>query len=119
MAIDPHLADLMRTALHRKRGISEKKMFGGLCWMLNGNMLCGLANGRYMFRVGKELQDEALSRPGASPMDLTGRPMGGLVWWTPTPPSTQALKDGLAWPLSLRTACLPSNRLERLDRNAI
>lgn len=80
MAFDPHLADLMRTALHGQRGISEKKMFGGVCWMLNGNMLCGIATGRYMFRVGKEQQEQALARPGATPMDLTGRPMGGLVW---------------------------------------
>lgn len=80
MAFDPHLADLMRTALHGKRGISEKKMFGGVCWMLNGNMLCGVKSGRYMFRVGKELHEQALARPGATPMDLTGRPMGGLVW---------------------------------------
>lgn len=80
MAFDPHLADLMRTALHRKRGITEKKMLGEICWMLNGNMLCGVETGRYMFRVGKELNEQALARTGATPMDLTGRPMGGLVW---------------------------------------
>jgi hypothetical protein len=55
-------------------------MFGGYCWMLNGNMLCGVEVGRYMFRVGKDLEAEALSRPGARPMDITGRPMRGFVW---------------------------------------
>lgn len=55
-------------------------MFGGYCWMLRGNMLCGVEVGRYMFRVGRDLEAEALGRPGASPMDITGKPMRGFVW---------------------------------------
>lgn len=70
----------MRTALRGRDDIVEKKMFGGFCWMLHGNMLCGVEVGRYMFRVGKDLEAEALARPGASPMDITGRPMKGFVW---------------------------------------
>ncbi|MEZ5661062.1 MAG: TfoX/Sxy family protein [Burkholderiaceae bacterium] len=80
MPHDPELAGRMRSALESRPGITEKKMFGGYCWMLNGNMLCGVEVGRYMFRVGKELEAQALSRPGATPMDITGRPMRGLVW---------------------------------------
>lgn len=80
MPHDPHLADMMREALSKRPGISEKKMFGGYCWMLNGNMLCGVGVGQFMFRVGKDREAEALSRPGARPMDITGRPMRGLVW---------------------------------------
>lgn len=80
MPFDPHLAELMRATLKDRRGIVEKRMFGGCCWMLRGNMLCGVERGRYMFRVGPELEAEALARPGAAPMDLTGRPMRGLVW---------------------------------------
>lgn len=80
MPFDPHLADLMREALKVHPGIQEKKMFGGYCWMLRGNMLCGVEVGRYMFRVGKELEAEALTRPGARPMDITGKPMSGFVW---------------------------------------
>ena len=80
MPHDPALADQMRAALERRTGITEKKMFGGYCWMLNGNMLCGVEVGRFMFRVGKVLEAEALARPGASPMDITGRPMKGFVW---------------------------------------
>ena len=80
MPYDPHLAEEMRQALARRKGIVEKKMFGGFCWMLNGNMLCGVEVGRFMFRVGKELQADALARPGASPMDITGKPMAGFVW---------------------------------------
>jgi hypothetical protein len=77
---DPHLAERMRAALKRRAGITEKQMFGGYCWMLRGNMLCGVEVGRFMFRVGKDLEAEALARPGASPMDITGRPMRGFVW---------------------------------------
>jgi hypothetical protein len=73
MPYDPHLAERMRAALHSRQGIVEKKMFGGCCWMLNGNMLCGVEVGRYMFRVGKELEREASARPGARPMDITGQ----------------------------------------------
>ena len=80
MPHDPELANRMRAALRRRTGITEKKMFGGYCWMLNGNMLCGVEVGRVMFRVGKVLEAEALARPGASPMDITGRPMRGVVW---------------------------------------
>jgi len=77
---DPHLADRMRTALQSRGGVVEKKMFGGCCWMLRGNMLCGVEVGRFMFRVGAEQEADALSRPGARPMDITGKPMKGFVW---------------------------------------
>lgn len=80
MPYDAHLLDLMREALEGQPGITEKKMFGGYCWMLNGNMLAGVEVGRFMFRVGKDLEAEALKRPGARPMDITGRPMGGIIW---------------------------------------
>lgn len=80
MPHDPHLADAMREALRGRADIDERKMFGGYCWMLNGNMLCGVEVGRFMFRVGKERDALALARPGASPMDITKRPMPGFIW---------------------------------------
>lgn len=80
MPFDPELANRMRRALKSLSGIQERNMFGGLCWMLRGNMLCGVEGGRFMFRVGKGLEEEALSRPGATPMDFTGKPMRGFVW---------------------------------------
>lgn len=75
-----HTADLLRSALGSRTGISEKKMFGGVCFLLNGNMLCGTGEDRFMFRVGKEQEAEAMARPGAAPMDFTGRKMGGFVY---------------------------------------
>ncbi|MFM2066559.1 MAG: hypothetical protein RLZZ584_1468 [Pseudomonadota bacterium] len=94
MPYDPHLADAMRAALQARTRIVEKKMFGGYCWMLDGNMLCGVEVGRFMFRVGKDLEGAALARPGARPMDITGRPMKGFVWVD----AEDAMRDGLsAW----------------------
>lgn len=55
-------------------------MFGGVCFMSSGNMLCGTGEDRFMFRVGKDLADEAMARPGAHGMEMGGRKMGGLVW---------------------------------------
>ena len=80
MALDPHLTDLMRTALKGRRGLREQRMFGGCCWMVDGNMLCGISGSRFLFRVGKEGMPEALTRPGAEPMAVGGRKLGGFVW---------------------------------------
>ena len=80
MPYDIQLAEAMREALRGRSDIEEKKMFGGYCWMLNGNMLCGVEVGRFMFRVGKQLETEALARPGATPMDITRKPMPGFIW---------------------------------------
>jgi hypothetical protein len=80
MPFDADLADRLRRVVKRRAGLTEKKMFGGICWMLRGNMLCGVEVGRYMFRVGPALEAEALARKGARPMDITGRPMRGFVW---------------------------------------
>jgi TfoX/Sxy family transcriptional regulator of competence genes len=80
MAYDAELADRLRKALSRRDGVTEKRMFGGICFLLNGNMLGGVESNRFMFRVGKEQQADALAKPGASPMDFTGRPSAGMVW---------------------------------------
>ena len=93
MPYDPHLAELMREAFAGRPGIAEKKMFGGFCWMLNGNMLCGVEAGRFMFRPGKALEAEALARPGTSPMDITGKPMSGIIWVDADAALDAGLKD--------------------------
>jgi len=79
MPYDPELAERMRSALNTRPGITEKKMFGSICWFLDGNLLGGAEVGRYLFRVGPEREAEALRR-GATPMEATGRPMRGIVW---------------------------------------
>ena len=79
MAYDEGLAQTLRDALAGADGITEKKMFGGLCFLLNGNMLCGVHAKGGMARVGKALEAEALAMDGVSPLSFTGRPMGGMV----------------------------------------
>jgi TfoX/Sxy family transcriptional regulator of competence genes len=74
------LADLMRQAFAGRLDVREQAMFGGYCWMLNGNMLCGVEVGRFMFRVGKAQEAAALGRPGCEQVVFAGRRMGGLVW---------------------------------------
>ncbi len=80
MPYDRQLADELRDALDGRLGIQERAMFGGLCWLLNGNMICGVEVGRFMFRVGKARESEALSRPGSEPVVFSGRKMGGIAW---------------------------------------
>ena len=79
MAFDESLAENLRAALTRRAGISEKKMFGGLTFLLNGNMLCGTTGRDYMFRVGAEGEASALDITHVRPCDFTGRPLKGLV----------------------------------------
>ena len=95
MPYDEHLAQRVRQLTADRREITEKRMFGGICFFLNGNMLCGVGTGRYMFRVGKHQEAAALERPGASPMDLTGRPMGGLVHVTEAACGGRGLEEWL------------------------
>lgn len=78
MPWDEGLAQLMRDDLAGER-VSEKKMFGGLAFLLNGHMVCGIHKGGAMFRVGKPNEAAALAVPGAAPMMFTGRPMSGMV----------------------------------------
>jgi TfoX/Sxy family transcriptional regulator of competence genes len=79
MPFDETLAGIMRDELSRLEGVTEKKMFGGLCFMLNGNMLCGIDKKGGMARVGKENEATALEMEGIDPLSFTGRKMGGMV----------------------------------------
>ena len=80
MAYDENLAQRVRQALSGQDGVIEKKMFGGLAFMLHGNMSVGVEKDRLMVRVGPDRYEEALARPHARPMDFTGRPMKGFVY---------------------------------------
>jgi len=86
------LADRLRKAFAGSKGIGERRMFGGVCFLLRGNMLCGTGKTDFMFRVGREQDAEALSRKGARPMDFTGKVMKGFVWVDPDSCDARALK---------------------------
>jgi TfoX/Sxy family transcriptional regulator of competence genes len=79
VAYDETLAATLRAALDGRGSVSERKMFGGLCFMIDGNMLCGTYRDRGMVRVGKSNAEAALALPHTRPMAMTGRPMPGLV----------------------------------------
>lgn len=94
MPYDEQLAGRLRRALTAGRaGVSEKHMFGGLCFLLQGNMLCGVHRSTLMFRVGKEQHEAALARSGARPMDITGKPMVGFVFVDPRACDDNALSS--------------------------
>jgi len=79
MAFDPKLADLLRAEITGHGTIVEKKMFGGLAFMLNGNMAMGTYQDGGMFRVSKESAADALAVQGTSTMTQGGREMAGFI----------------------------------------
>ena len=94
MAYDEQLATRVRSALDGLEGLCERKMFGGLAFMVHGNMACGVEGDRLMVRVGPERYEEALGKPHVTLMDFTGRPMKGFVFVAPEGTGTEtALKD--------------------------
>ncbi|MFI5300709.1 MAG: TfoX/Sxy family protein [Polyangiales bacterium] len=80
MSYDENLAERVRGLLASRTDVVEKRMFGGLCFMVNGAMCCGLTKTDFMVRVGPDQYDAALAEPDARPMDFTGRPLKGMVY---------------------------------------
>jgi TfoX/Sxy family transcriptional regulator of competence genes len=79
MAFNETLAERIRQGLARRKGIEEKKMFGGIGFLLNGNMLVGVWKDALIVRLGPEDGDEALREPHVKEFDITGRAMKGWV----------------------------------------
>jgi len=79
MAYDEKLADRVRKQLAKRKGIAEKKMFGGLAFLVNGNMSVGLHGGELIVRLDPGETDAALARPHTRIFDITGRPMKGWI----------------------------------------
>lgn len=80
MAYDEGLAQRIRELLEEQAGVTEKKMFGGLAFLLRGSMCVGVVGDELMVRVGPGAHAEALRQPHARKMDFTGRPMKGFVF---------------------------------------
>lgn len=78
MTFDAGLAQRLRDDLAGEP-ITEKKMFGGLCFLSGGHMICGLHKGGTMYRVGKDSYAAALALPGVRPMLMGDRPMTAMV----------------------------------------
>jgi TfoX/Sxy family transcriptional regulator of competence genes len=84
MAYDEYLAERIRNAF-KDKGIApeEKKMMGGICYMVNDKMCAGVVDDKLMARLDPGIYEEALSKKGCKPMDFTGRPMKGFVYVEP------------------------------------
>jgi TfoX/Sxy family transcriptional regulator of competence genes len=84
MAFDEVLAARIRAGLARRKGIEEKKMFGGIGFLLNGNMLVGVWKESLIVRLGDDQGEEARKEPHVKEFDVTGRAMKGWVLVAPT-----------------------------------
>lgn len=80
MSCDEQLVARVREVLERTRGTAERRMFGGVCFTLNGNMACGVVSTDLMIRIGPDKYDDALKRRHVREMDFTGRAMKGYVF---------------------------------------
>ena len=83
MAYDEALADRIRDAIGARPGVTERKMFGGIAWMIGGNMACGVIGDELIVRLDREEGDRALGEPHTHPFDMTGRPMSGFLMVAP------------------------------------
>jgi len=83
MPLDPTLRDRIEALLKGKCGVSSRRMVGGVCYLVNGNMAFGVERTRLVVRVGPAHYDTALKLRHARPMDLTGRPLRGVVYVQP------------------------------------
>ena len=79
MAYDERLAARVRDLLGDRPGVAERRMFGGLAFLLHGNMACGVRDDELLVRVAADASEAALAEPGTRPFDLPGRPMAGWV----------------------------------------
>ena len=83
MPYDESLADRIRPLMSRRKGATEKKMFGGVGFLLFGNMCCGVWKKSLIARIGPKSYEKALAEPFVREFDITGRPMKGWVMVEP------------------------------------
>lgn len=95
MANEDVLVDRIRSILSRRKGFSEKKMFGGVCFMLNGNMCVGTWKRSLIVRLDKKHHDETLAKPHTKPANITGRVMKG--WALVEPSGIESDNDLKTW----------------------
>ena len=118
MAYDEALADSIRRALGPRPDVAEAKMFGGLAFLRNGKMFCGIVKDDLMVRLGQERAAEALADPRVRPMDFTGRPMKGYVYVAAAGTRTvKAIRTWVEPALSFVDTLAPSARPRRPRRS--
>lgn len=90
MPYDERLAERIRRALSGNEAVVERRMFGGIAFLLRGNMCCGVTKDLLMLRLGSQGAEVALGRPHTREMGFTGRPMKGMVYVEPEGVRTEA-----------------------------
>ena len=93
MAYDETALQRLRAELGTLPGLTEKKMFGGICFLIGGNMVCGVLGDDLIMRVGAAQHAAALAQPGARVFDFSGKPMTG---WVMVAPAGYAAEDDIA-----------------------
>lgn len=83
MAYDEGTAERLREIYDGQHDVVEKKMFGGIAFMINGHMSCGVVKDQLMVRIGPDRYEDALKKPYAREMDFTGKPLRGFVYVAP------------------------------------
>ncbi|MBI5289179.1 MAG: TfoX/Sxy family protein [Chloroflexi bacterium] len=111
MAYDERLAERVRAVLSDRPGISERKMFGGLAFLLDGKMCVGVLQDELVVRAGAAQHDAALKKAHARPMDFTGRAMTGMVYVSPAGVSRgPALRRWVEMGIAGADAAVPGRR---------
>src|SRR5262245_24536195 len=95
MAYDETLAERIRAALPDVPGLTEKKMFGGIGFLVQGNMACGVSRNDLMVRISPDAYEAAIAKPHVRVFDMTGRPMKG--WILVDPAGVQSMEDLQSW----------------------
>ena len=106
------LAERIRGALRGRDGVTERKMFGGIAFMVGGNMAVGVIRDDLMVRVGPDAHDEALAQPHVRVMDFAHRPMKGMIYVAPDGVATDPELD----PLGRRRRRLRRDPAAQVDR---
>jgi hypothetical protein len=106
MAFDDALAGRIRKHLGTRPGFTEKRMFGGVAFLLNGNMCCGVHGQELIVRIAPAQTDQALNQPHTRAFDLSGRPMNGWILVHPKGLATEAalakwIRTGMKYVASL------------------
>jgi hypothetical protein len=79
MAFDERLAERARRTIGKRQGLSEKRIFGGVAFLLHGNISCGIHQNELFIRIDPDSTESALGEPGTRVFDITGRPMKGWL----------------------------------------
>src|SRR5438874_1882779 len=117
MSYDERAAERVRKALMGRRGVSERKMFGGIAFMLNDAMCCGILKDDLIVRVGAALGAKALAQPHARPFDFTGKPMTSIVYVAPAGyRSGAALAKWIRWGAEHAAAASAANKAQKTGK---